>query len=72
MSMASISAEGLVALSHGDAETGRDRFLSDRQVTGAFDQVLKKKVVSPLLAVPNLDLKSEELEPVFEADVVVR
>jgi hypothetical protein len=44
MSMASISAEGLVALSHGDAETGRDRFLSDRQVTGAFDQVLKKKV----------------------------
>ena len=72
MGMAAISAEGLVALLHGDAETCSDRLLSDRQVARAFDQVLKEKVVSTLLAVPNLDLKPEELQPAFEADVVVR
>ena len=57
---------------HGDPETCGDCLLSDRQVTGAFDQVLKEKVVSTLLTVPNLHLEPEELEPAFEADVVVR
>jgi hypothetical protein len=57
--MAPISAEGLVALLHGDPKTRRDCLLSDRQVTGALDQVLKEKVVSSLLAVPNLDLEPE-------------
>jgi hypothetical protein len=38
----------------------------------ALDHILKEKVVSALLAITNLDLEAEELEPPIQTYVIVR
>ena len=71
MRVAAIGAEGFVALAHRDPEPRRDRFLPKRQMAGALDQVLQEQIVGALLAVADFDLQAEQLQPRFDADVVV-
>jgi hypothetical protein len=72
VSVAAVRAERFVALLHRHAKSGRDRFLSERQMARALDHILKEKVVGALFAVSYLDLKPEELEPPIQTDVIVQ
>ena len=45
MRVPAIGAERLVALAHRDAEPGRDRLLTDRQMTRALDHVLQEQIL---------------------------
>ena len=70
MSVAPISAEAPVPDLHCGSESGGDRLLSDRQVTGALDQILQKQVVGAFLQRANLELTAVEGEPRRCVDLV--
>ena len=71
VSVSAIGAEGFVALAHGDAKSRRDGLLPERKMARALDQVLQEEIVGALLAIANFDLKAKQLQPLFDADVVV-
>jgi len=70
--VAAIGAKRMIALLHRDAEAGRDRLLTKRQMARALHQVLQEQVVGALLGLPQPELRVVELEPHLLADVVVR
>ena len=67
--VAAVGAERPVVGPHRDAERRRDRFLPERQMARAFDQVLQEEIVRALLAVAQLELQAVELHPRFLPDV---
>src|SRR4029077_18204876 len=72
MRVAAVGAECVVALFHGAAEAGRDRFLPEREMARALDQILQEQVVGALFGLPQAELRVVKLEPHLLADVVVR
>ena len=64
-----IGAERPVVGTHRDTEGSGDRFLSERQMARALDQVLQEEIVRTLLAVAQLELQAVELHARFPADV---
>ncbi len=70
--MAAIGAEAQIARLHRGGEAGRHRLLTEREVTGALDQVLQKEVEGALLGLADLHLHAVEPQPHLLADVVVQ
>ena len=69
MRVAAVGAERPVVGAHRDAEAGGDRFLAEREMARALDEVLEEEIVRALLAVAQLELLAIELEPRLAADV---
>ena len=71
MGMAAIGAEGQIAGLHGGGKAGGDRFLAERKMARALDQVLQKQIEGALLGLADLDLDAIQAKPRFLADIVV-
>ena len=56
---------------HGGGEAGGDGLLAERQVAGAFDEILQEQIVGALLGLADLDLHAIHGEPLVLADVVI-
>ncbi len=69
--MAAIGAERQVARLHRGGEAGGHRFLPERQMAGALDEVLQEQVEGALLGFAEQNLRAVEFEPHVLADVVV-
>src|SRR5688572_4137870 len=69
--MAAVCAEAEVPRLHRRGAARCDRFLAQREVAGALDQVLQEKVERALLGLTKAELRAIELEPTLFADVVV-
>ncbi len=70
--VAAIGAEGEVALLHGAGKTRRDRFLAEREMAGAFDQVLQEQIEGALLRVTDCHLRPVQLQALGLADIIVQ
>ena len=68
--VAAIGAEGQIARFHGGGETGGDRFLAERKMAGAFDQVLQKEIVGALLGFAQFDLHAVHAQAQFFGEIV--
>ena len=69
--VAAIGAERQIAGLHGDGKAGRDRFLAERQVARALDQVLQEQIEGALLGLADLDLDAIQAKPGLLADIVI-
>src|SRR6185369_17246406 len=69
--VAPIGAEAEIVRPHGRRDTGRHGFLAERKVTGAFDQILEKEIVGPLLRLANGRLDPEYVQARLFANIVV-
>jgi hypothetical protein len=67
--MPAVRAESPIVRPHGDAETRRDRFLTEGEVTRPLDEILQEEIVRALLAIAQLELLAIELHSHFTADV---
>ena len=70
--MTAIGAERQIARLHRGGEAGRDRFLPERQMARALDQVLQEQVVGALLGFAQQHLRAVQFEPRVLADIVVQ
>ncbi len=70
--MPPVGAERQVAGLHRVGKSGRDRFLAEREVARALDQVLQEQVEGALFGFAQLDLGAKQPQPHRLADVVVR
>src|SRR5712671_7842895 len=61
--MAAVGAEGVVVLVHRRGEPGCDRFLAEREVTRALDQILQEEIICALFGVADFDLQLEQAQP---------
>ena len=66
-----IGAEAQVALLHRLGKAGCDRLLSQRQMAGAFDQILQEQVERALFRLAQAHLRAVQLEALLLADIVV-
>lgn len=61
--MAAVGGEHVVIRSQRGRHSGRNCLLADRQMTGAFDQVLEEQVVRLFFEITDADLGTVHLEP---------
>ena len=71
MGVAAIGAERQIARPHGGGEAGGDRFLAERKVARALDEVLQEKIERALLGLADFDLHAIHAKPRFLADIVI-
>ena len=71
MRVPAIGAETEVAGPHRRGEACRDRFLAEREMARALDQILQKQLVGLLLRLANDELRTIHLQPLLLADIVV-
>jgi hypothetical protein len=71
MRVATIGTKRQIAGLHGGGAAGGDRFLAERQMARALDQVLQKQIERALLGFANLDLQAIHPEPRLLADIIV-
>jgi hypothetical protein len=66
-----VGAEREITRFHCGRATGSDRFLAEREMTRALDQVLQEQVEGPPLGLANFDLHAIHVKARFLANVVV-
>ena len=71
MGVSAIGAKGFVTLAHGDAESCGDGLLPERKMARALDQILEEEIIGAFFAIANFDLQAEQLQSLFNADVVI-
>ena len=69
--VAAIGAERKIARFHGGGAAGGDRFLAERQMARALDQILQEQIERALFGLANLDLHAIHAKPGLLADIVV-
>src|SRR5205085_10758397 len=70
--VAPIGAEAKIARPHGGRKAGRDRFLAEREMARALDQVLQEQIERALLSLADLDLHAIPAQPHLLADLRVQ
>ena len=71
MGMTPIGAEAPVAGLHRHTESGGDRLLPDRQVTGAFDQILEEQIIGAFFEHADFELAAVQGQPLRRVDLCI-